>query len=241
MLIFYLSLLQEAARRAIEAYNLPPDTKAYGSPEHLAEDDNVDLVVCTTRVDIHYGTIKPSIQAGKSVFVEWPLAENAERAGELADLARQTGSKTIIGLQGRVAPAVLKVRQILEAGDLGKVLSSSVHAYTPGGGRDTISEGLSYFLDKKVGGNPITIAFGHMIDYVHSVLGEFEGSYSHTQVQRPSRTIINQETGGERSYTSDVPDLLSLHGTLRSSNLVQDGANLVRPLTSCALAKQSCG
>lgn len=95
------------------------------------------------------------------MFVEWPLAENAIRAEELANLAKQSGSRTIIGLQARVSPAVVKLKAILQDGGLGKVLSSSVQGFTPMGDRTSISEGLAYFFDKKIGGNPITIAFGH--------------------------------------------------------------------------------
>lgn len=151
----------EAAKKAIEFYKLPKDTKAYGSPQSLASDPEVDLIVCTTRVDVHYDTIKPSIEAGKAVFVEWPLAENASRARELHHLAEHSGSRTVVGLQARVAPSVLKVKQILQSAEMGKVLSSNVYAYASYSDRDSISEGLAYFLDKKVGGNPVTIAVGH--------------------------------------------------------------------------------
>ncbi|KAI5364550.1 Putative gfo/Idh/MocA-like oxidoreductase, NAD(P)-binding domain superfamily [Septoria linicola] len=225
-IVALLNSTQDAAKRAIGYYGLAADTKAYSSPHELAADPQIDLVVCATRVDVHYSTIRPSIESGKAVFVEWPLAENATRASELAELAKMSGSRTIIGLQGRVAPAVVKVREILQQGDLGRVLSSSVQAYSPWSQRDTISEGLSYFLDKKVGGNPITIAFGHMIDFIHSVLGEYESSNAHTQIQRPLRTITDQKTASKRPYRSDVPDLLSLHGTLRRSDIVAGGATL---------------
>lgn len=151
----------EAAKRAIEYYRLPSATKAYSSPEKLAGDPDIDLVVCTTRVDIHYDTVKPSIEAGKALFVEWPLAENVTRAKELADLAKKSGSPTLVGLQAQVAPAILKVKELLESGGLGKVLSSRAEAYSTYAERGRVSEGLGYFLDKKVGGNPIVIAFGH--------------------------------------------------------------------------------
>lgn len=152
---------EEAAKRAIKAYDLPADVKAYGSPHDLAANPDIDLVVCTTRVDVHYDTIEPSVKAGKNVFVEWPLAENVGRATKLADEAKQSGSKTLIGLQARVAPSVLKLKEVIEGGTIGKVVSSDVIAYTPGGGGDSISEGLAYFMDKKIGGNPVTIALGH--------------------------------------------------------------------------------
>jgi predicted dehydrogenase len=61
----------EAARAAIKSHNLPETTKAYGSPQDLASNQDVDLVVCSVNVKKHYHLIKPSL-AGKDV-VEWPL------------------------------------------------------------------------------------------------------------------------------------------------------------------------
>lgn len=160
-IVALLNSSEAAAKRAIQAYDLSPDVKAYGSPADLAADSDVELVVCTTRVDVHYDTIKPSVEAGKNVYVEWPLAENAARAEELARLARASGSKTMVGLQARVAPQILAIRQLIEKGTIGKVVSSEVNAFTPGGGGFEMSTGLAYFLDKKVGGNPVAIALGH--------------------------------------------------------------------------------
>ena len=160
-IVALLNSSKASAEKAIEAYGLSPDIKAYGSPEDLAADKDVEMVVCTTRVDVHYDTVKPSVEAGKTVFVEWPLAENVGRARELADLAKVSGSQTLVGLQGRVAPSITKVREVMQNGAIGKVLSSDVVAYTPFGGGNSMTEGLAYFLDKKVGGNPITIAFAH--------------------------------------------------------------------------------
>lgn len=226
-IIALLNSSADAAKRAIEAYSLGSDVKAYGSPQDLAADEDVDLVACTTRVDVHYSTIKPSVEAGKNVFVEWPLAENGKRAGELAEAAKESGSKTIVGLQGRTAPPILKLKEVLRNGTIGKVVSSEFTAFTPGGGGNSMSEGLAYFLDKKVGGNPVTIAFAHTIDYVHHVLGEYASSNAHVQIQRPHQSIIDAKTGEKRPTVSDVPDLVSVHGTLKSSNHVTEGATLI--------------
>jgi predicted dehydrogenase len=243
-----LNSSKEAAEKAITTYNLSSDVKAYGSPDDLAADSNVDLVVCATRVDVHFGTVEPNVKAGKNVFVEWPLAENVDRATQLANWAKESGSKTLIGLQARVAPSVRKVKDLIESGVIGRVVSSAVQAYTPVGGGDSISEGLGYFLDKKIGGNPVTIVskllgviptetsetcayyaqrmLGHMIDFVHAVLGEYESSSAQVQIQRPNQKIIDRDTGATKSTTSDVPDLVSIHGTLRASDYVSHGASL---------------
>ncbi|KAI7233210.1 hypothetical protein KC330_g5477 [Hortaea werneckii] len=147
---------------------------------------------------------------------------------ELASLAGSTGAKTIVGLQARVDPAIRKIRQLLEQEVIGKVLSSELAAYSPASDRHEISEGLGYFLEKKVGGNPVTIMLGHRIDAVHSVLGEFETFNSHTQIQRPGQEIVNRSSGTRTSKVSDVPDLVSIHGTLATQHpYIAPGASLV--------------
>ncbi|KAI6869618.1 hypothetical protein KC338_g2467 [Hortaea werneckii] len=228
-IVALLNSSEDAANRAIAAYGLDATTvKGYGDPQALAKDPNVDLVVCCTRVDLHYDTVRPSVAAGKNVYVEWPLASDHQDARELASLARNSGAQTIVGLQARVDPAIRKIRQLLEQEVIGKVLSSDLSAYSPASDRHEISDGLGYFLEKRVGGNPVTIMLGHRIDAVHSVLGEFETFQSHTQVQRPGQEILNRSDGTRTSKVSDVPDLVSIHGTLATQHpYVAPGASLV--------------
>ena len=152
---------EEAARQAIATHGLPASTRAYGRPEDVAADPDVQLVVCSTRVDRHYDTVLPSVRAGKDIYVEWPLAHDAAHAVELADLARAKGSRTVVGLQGWFAPAVLRVRELVESGRIGKVLSSEVRASGGSLDRSVYPLFIKYFADAKIGGNPFTIGFGH--------------------------------------------------------------------------------
>lgn len=151
----------DSARLAIEIFQLPPDTRPYGNPRDLAQDANVDFVVCSTRVDKHYESIKPSIIAGKAAFVEWPLASNVSQARELADLAKHKGINSLIGLHGPVTAPVNAVQEILKQGRIGKVLSSEVKASAGTGDYNAVPESLRYFTQFEVGGNAITIGFGH--------------------------------------------------------------------------------
>jgi len=92
----------------------------------LANDPDIDLVVCSVRVDRHLATIGPSLRAGKDVFVEWPLGKSAKDARELLRLKNEGKVKTgVVGLQGRQAPVVKKLKKLIEGGNIGKVLSSS--------------------------------------------------------------------------------------------------------------------
>lgn len=87
-----------SAKIAIEAFALDPVTKAYGSPEEIARDPDVDLVVCSVIVSQHYDLIKPAIKHGKMAFVEWPLGKNLAEAEELTQIAKSKVLKAVVGL-----------------------------------------------------------------------------------------------------------------------------------------------
>ena len=160
-IVALLNSTADASRRAIQHYNLSPETRAYGNPEELAKDPDVDLVVCCTRVDVHHSTILPSVKAGKAVYVEWPLAQDDEHVKELVEEAKKSGSRTVVGVQGRLAPPVVKLQELIQEGKIGKVLSSEVRGFGGSVDRELLASGLKYFTQREVGGNVFTIGFGH--------------------------------------------------------------------------------
>jgi predicted dehydrogenase len=76
-------------------------------------------------------------------------------------VAQRSGSRTMVGLQGRLAPTVLKIREVLQSGRIGKVLSSEVRASGGTMDREFASPAVQYFADRSIGGNVLTIGFGH--------------------------------------------------------------------------------
>ncbi|KAK0109430.1 hypothetical protein ONS95_002124 [Cadophora gregata] len=190
----------ESAQRSIEKHGLPGSVKAYGRPEDVAADPSISLVVCNTRVDRHFSTVKPSIIAGKDVFVEWPLEKNLEIAKEMSELAKKHGGRTIVGLQGRYSEPVVKVRELVwgkgggvgevGGGRVGKVLGSTLFAALGNSGR-TERKNVRYFLDREVGGNTLSIHFWHAMECVVSVLGEFKTHTSYLMNQHPTKDIVS--------------------------------------------------
>ncbi|OTA92250.1 hypothetical protein M434DRAFT_74944 [Hypoxylon sp. CO27-5] len=213
-----------SAERSIKMFGLPAGTRAYGSPEDLAADPDVQLVVCCTRADKHYETTLPSIKAGKDVFVEWPLAQNAVKAEELTTAAKESGSRTIVGLQGWHVPTTLKLKELITCGRIGKVWSSEFRAARWTSDQYSVSSALSYFADRKVGGNFVTIGFGHVFDWVQHVLGDLGNMQSRLQLQRPKLNVVDSYTGRPvNTMISDVPDLIHVTGSLpESEHIVKD-------------------
>lgn len=202
---------------AIKAHNLPATTKAYDSPEKLAQDPNVDLFVVSTRVDTHYDLAKPALQAGKNIYVEWPLSATTKDAEELVALAKEKNVRTIVGFQGRVSPSILKIREIIESGKLGNIHSVNIQAATGVWQNNAAGARYHYFMDRKVGGNLLTIYGGHIIDTALSVFGELKpGAYTPMLANLRPRMQIQQDDGTltEETFEKDTPDQILLQGRI---------------------------
>jgi predicted dehydrogenase len=99
-----------------------PNAKATTRFEDLLEDDELDAVVIATPVPTHYGLAKQALEAGKHVFVEKPPAM---RAAEMEDLVSLASEKDLVLMPGHLLlyhPGVLKVKELIEQGELGDVL-----------------------------------------------------------------------------------------------------------------------
>lgn len=230
-IVALLNSSKEAAEKARSHFNLPSTVRAYGDPAQLAADDEVDLVSVVTRVDKHYSAAEPSIKAGKSVYVEWPLTESLKRS--VALVGENKGRDTsIIGLQGRLSPVASKVKEVLASGRIGKVLDSQVRGFSAmGHGKrpGTLVEGGTedMFTQREIGGNHFSILYAHMIDLVHSVLGEFKDFQSKLQIRWPEVEIVDKDGVKLRTRQSDIPDLITAQGELAPGVAnIQEGATL---------------
>ncbi|PLB53548.1 putative oxidoreductase [Aspergillus steynii IBT 23096] len=221
-IVALLNSSAESARAAVQKYNLPSETRTYGDPADLANDPEVDLVVCSVRVDRHFQTVKPSLIAGKAVYVEWPLDRNAEVAREMTALAATQNAKTIVGLQSSLSPILRKVRDVVKSGAIGRVVSSW-YLGSCGNDLDKESHNVRYFLDREVGGSLMSIHVGHGIESVTTVLGEFNSFNSSIAITRPTVDVVDMrpESNGkvfEKDVVNTVPDNILMYGTAGESN-----------------------
>ncbi|KAL7805681.1 hypothetical protein V8C44DRAFT_352019 [Trichoderma aethiopicum] len=208
----------ESAQRSIAFHKLPPSTKAYGKPEDIAADPDVDLVVVSVIVTSHHKVAKPVLLAKKQLFVEWPLAASLREAEELARLAREANVRTIVGTQFRADPALQKVKELVDGGAIGKVTSTQIQ-YSPAmGPPDRWMDAAPYYLDFKSGGNEFTIAFGHLLDSFLYVLGDFETVKASLSKQYPIMKLFDMSNGQitNPAVPRTAPDHIFVQGVLQS-------------------------
>lgn len=88
----------------------------------ILADPDIDAVAIATPVDTHYPLAKAALTAGKSVLVEKPMCSTVEQAEELVDLADRNGRVLMVDHTFVYNPAVRKMKEIVDSGQLGELL-----------------------------------------------------------------------------------------------------------------------
>jgi predicted dehydrogenase len=192
----------EAARRAWEARLAFDDWhKMVASPE-------IDSVAVVVRVPSHYAPTKAALEAGKHVYCEWPLGRTTAEAVELAALAKAKGLVTAVGLQARVNPALIHLKELVAAGFVGEVMA--VHVMLMREGVLSRPSHRTWQRDAELGANTLTIANGHTLDAMRFVTGDFH---------RLSAVVATQakqwlDTGSNAWLDVTSPDNVLISGRL---------------------------
>ena len=105
-----------------EAANAHPQARTTADFGELLADPEVDAVVIATPVVTHYELAKQALSAGKHVFVEKPQAQSSAEAEELAALAQEQGLVLMPGYLLLYHPALHRLKELIDGGELGDVL-----------------------------------------------------------------------------------------------------------------------
>src|SRR6184192_4107351 len=197
----------DSARAASEAFGV---RAVFSDHEQLVTQPDIDVVAVTVKVPQHRELVSAALAAGKAVYCEWPLGRDLDEACAMAALAAEQGVRTVVGLQGRQAPAIQFVQELLGDGYVGEVLSTTMVGLSVPG--DVLGEPNAYMLDKTNGANVLTIAVGHSLDILNYVLGEFADLSAVSTLRRPLITI--EET--REQIVKTAADQIAVIGTLTS-------------------------
>jgi predicted dehydrogenase len=144
---------------------------AFDNYQDMLAHPDIDAVAVVLRVPSHYEPTMAALNAGKHVYTEWPLGQSTAQAQEMADTARSKGVKTMVGLQARANPAIMYLKDLVEGGYVGEVMSCHV-SMIRGGVLQRVSD-RTWQRDVTLGANTLTIAFGHTVDALRFIAGDF--------------------------------------------------------------------
>jgi predicted dehydrogenase len=206
-----------SAEASAKAYGLT-DVATYGSPDELAADPNVDMIIVSVKVPEHAALTEPALRAKKDVFVEWPLGRDLAEAERFTKLARENKIRTLVGLQARHNPTVRKAKAMIAAGDVGDILGTTMNAAGLIFGPVT-TEDFLYANPVEHGANLVTIPAGHAMDALCYVLGEFASLQATLANNRPTLSVIDA-TGKEiRKAEKTSHDYMAVIGSLKKGGV----------------------
>lgn len=101
----------------------------YTDVDELLADPEVNAVYIATPPHVHLPYVEKALAAGKMLYVEKPLALDAAEARQMRDLLQQYDGKLVVAHYRRANPYFLKVKEIVESGQIGKVTLVNLKIY----------------------------------------------------------------------------------------------------------------
>ena len=98
-----------------------PSAKTFNAYSNVLRDETIRAVVIATPAETHADAVREALLAGKDVFVEKPLCLSVKEGEELVALAKKQDRILMVGHLLWYHPAVLKLKELIAAGELGKI------------------------------------------------------------------------------------------------------------------------
>ncbi|MCC6486166.1 MAG: Gfo/Idh/MocA family oxidoreductase [Candidatus Hydrogenedentes bacterium] len=171
----------EAGRAQLDAEVAVTDYRA------VTENPDIDIVNICTPNHLHKDALLSAMRHQKHIYCDKPLVVNMREAEEvLAALPSYRGTAQMT-LQCRFFPPVMRAKQLIDEGFVGKVLEfRAVYLHA---GSANPNAPLRWKLSAEAGGGVINDLASHVLDLMHHLLGDYAGITANTHVayaERPS-------------------------------------------------------
>jgi predicted dehydrogenase len=117
-----LAYICDSNPQALEAHQkLFPKAATTQSFDALLGDPSLEAVALATPAPLHYAMAKAALEAGKHVYVEKPMTLTVPDAESLVRTAEAAGRKLMVGHLLEYHPVVLRIKEMVDAGELGEI------------------------------------------------------------------------------------------------------------------------
>jgi UDP-N-acetylglucosamine 3-dehydrogenase len=125
-----LAGISDIDQKLVEELAQEYNTTAFTDYNELLKLD-LDAVSVVVPTKMHRMVAIKCIEAGANVLVEKPIADSVENAQAIIDTAKEHGKLVMVGHIERFNPAVIKLKEIIDSGLLGKIVSISTRRVGP--------------------------------------------------------------------------------------------------------------
>lgn len=98
-----------------------PDAELFKTTGELYRSENINAIAVATPAEMHYKLARQALLKGKDVFVEKPLCLSIDEGIELNRIADEKRKILMVGHLLQYHPAVTRLKEMIEGGELGKL------------------------------------------------------------------------------------------------------------------------
>jgi predicted dehydrogenase len=130
-----------------------------------------DAVLICNPTSLHVPVALEAARAGSAIFVEKPLSHRMDGTEELIRLTESKGLVGIVGYQLRFHPCLLRLRSLLDANAIGRVVGVRIEIgeYLPGW--HTYEDYRQMYASRAGLGGGVVLSQIHELDYVYWLFG----------------------------------------------------------------------
>lgn len=158
----------ELAKDYAKRHNVP---KWYEDADKLINDPEINAVYIATPPDTHaYYTIKTA-EAGKPVYVEKPMARNYDECLKMIEACKENNVPLFVAYYRRQLPMFLKVKELVDNKEIGKILFVNVRLHVPQNENDYKNLKPWRVVPEISGGGHFVDLASHQLDYLDYLFG----------------------------------------------------------------------
>ena len=177
---------------------------AYGRYEELVADPSVHAIYVATPHPAHHDNVILALNSGKPVLCEKPFAVNAKQAQAMVDAAARNQVALMEAMWARFLPHYAKVREIVDSGVLGPILS--IHADH---GQRLADQGITRLIEPDLAGGALLDLGIYPVSFAHMILGNpshitSSAVMTDKGVDAQTSMIFNYDNGAQAVLTTTM-------------------------------------
>lgn len=158
-MVAFCDIVKEKAEKASQKYGRKV-AAVYVDYKELLKDKTIDVIHVCTPNKSHADITIDSLEAGKHVICEKPMAKSAADARKMNEAAKRTGKKLSIGYQNRFRADSQYLHKVCRRGDLGEIYFAKAHAIR----RRAVPTWGVFLNEDQQGGGPLIDIGSHALD-----------------------------------------------------------------------------
>ena len=217
-MVAFCDIILSRAEEAAKKFGTP-DAKVYEDYKELLKDESIDVVhVCTPNRSHSFITVD-SLEAGKHVMCEKPMAINSVEAKKMIDAANRTGKKLTIGYQNRFRDDSLYLKAEAEDGTFGDIYYAKATALR----RRAVPTWGVFLNEYEQGGGPLIDIGTHALDLTLWTMDNYKPLYC----VGTSYHKLNNDTNAGNAWGDWDPEKFTVEDSAFGFIVMENGATIV--------------